>query len=146
MAGNNGLSEKVHERGGRMTRQCRAVLDALASVDMHPTAAEVYEIVRETVPDISQGTVYRNLRRLVELGYAQELDYGPGASHFDASVESHCHARCTNCSKIIDLDIDSSLAPCLKEAQAAAKGWQISDQRIEFEGLCPECSEVNKSE
>jgi len=126
-----------------MTEQRRAVLEALASVDTHPTAAEVYEMVRKTLPDVSQGTVYRNLRRLIELCYAQELDYGAGASHFDACVEPHVHVRCTDCGRVADLPLESPPTPCIAEAQRAAgracAGWTISERRVEFMGLCPEC-------
>ncbi len=122
-----------------MTHQRRAVLEALASVDTHPTAAEVYEMVRQALPDVSQGTVYRNLRKLIELGYAQELDYGSGASHFDACVEPHYHVRCTDCGRVADLPIHSEPTPCIDEARRAADGWTISEHRVEFMGLCPGC-------
>ena len=75
---NDGLAQTVREHGGRMTRQCQIILDTLASVDCHPTAGELHEMVRRRLPGISQGTVYRNLRRLQELGYVLELDYGAG--------------------------------------------------------------------
>lgn len=139
MAGENGFTEKVHETGGRMTEQRRAVLEALASVDTHPTAAEVYEMVREELPDVSQGTVYRNLRKLIELGYAQELDYGPGASHFDATVEPHYHVRCVHCGRVADLPIERRPVPCIDEARRVADGWEVSEHRVEFMGLCPDC-------
>ncbi len=139
MTENNSLSDKVHEAGGRMTDQRRAVLDALASVDTHPTAAELYDMVRNELPDISQGTVYRNLRKLIDLGYAIELDYGSGASHFDATVEPHYHVRCVECGRITDLPIDCEPAPCIDEARGAAEDWKISGRRVEFTGLCPDC-------
>jgi Fe2+ or Zn2+ uptake regulation protein len=139
MAGKNDLTKKVHEAGGRMTEQRRAVLDALASVETHPTAAEVYEIVRAQVSDVSQGTVYRNLHTLVDLGLAQELDYGPGASHFDATVEPHYHVRCVECGRVDDLPIEREPAPCIDEAREVATDWHISEHRVEFMGLCPDC-------
>ena len=122
-----------------MTEQCRAVLEVLASVDTHPTAAEVNQMVQEKLPGVSQGTVYRNLHKLIELGYAQELDYGSGASHFDACVEPHYHVRCIECGMLADLPIESEPAPCIEEAREVADGWEISEHRIEFMGLCPEC-------
>lgn len=139
MAGENDLAKKIHEAGGRMTEQRRAVLEALASVDTHPTAAEVYEMVREELPDVSQGTVYRNLHKLVELGYAQELDYGPGASHFDATVKPHYHVRCARCGRVDDLHVDRKPVPCIDEAREAAGDWEIFEHRVEFMGLCPDC-------
>jgi Fe2+ or Zn2+ uptake regulation protein len=143
MAGENEFTEKVRQAGGRMTEQRRAVLNALASVDTHPTAAEVYEMVREELPDVSQGTVYRNLRKLIDLGYARELNYGQGASHFDAMVEPHSHVRCLDCGRVADLDLDCEVGPCLEEARRAADDWQIAERRVEFTGLCPDCLDAS---
>ena len=133
------LSKAVHETGGRMTEQRRAVLEALASVNTHPTAAEVYELVRAKLPDVSQGTVYRNLHKLIELGYAIELDYGSGAAHFDACVEPHHPVRCTECNQVADLEGCEQPAPDLESARRAAGDWIIVDCRIEYLGLCPTC-------
>jgi Fe2+ or Zn2+ uptake regulation protein len=85
--------------------------------------------------------VYRNLRKLIELGYAQELPYGPGASHFDTTIEPHYHLRCVDCGRVVDLPIDEEAAPCLEEARKAAEGWTVSRQRVEFTGHCPDCRE-----
>ncbi len=144
MSDSDELRERVHEDGGRMTEQCRVVLETLASVDTHPTAAELHEMVRVKLPDISQGTVYRNLRRLQELGYVLELDYGPGASHFDARVEQHYHVRCLRCGRVADLDCE--VVACLAEARRAAGEWLIEGERVEFVGLCPECRETESDE
>ena len=133
------LEEELRKSGGRMTRQLRVLLDTLGSVDTHPTAAELYEMVREQLPDVSQGTVYRNLRSLQKLGYVQELDYGAGASHYDATVEPHYHLRCSGCSQVVDLHIERQPSPGLERAQQAAPGWHVSQHRVEFLGLCPEC-------
>jgi len=119
-----------------MTRQRRIVLDTLASVDCHPTAAELYEMVREQLPGISQGTVYRNLRHLQELGYVLELDYGAGPAHFDATVTPHCHVRCRHCDRVADIDCERAPEPA---AASPVMGWRIDEERVEFIGLCPEC-------
>jgi len=138
------LTERVHEAGGRMTRQRRIILDTLASVDTHPTAAELYEMVRAQLPEISQGTVYRNLRQLQELGYVLELDYGPGASHFDATVQPHYHVRCRECGRVADLPC--APVECLERARQVADGWTVEEQRVEFTGLCPDCQERQSDE
>ncbi|MEA3402898.1 MAG: transcriptional repressor [Armatimonadota bacterium] len=140
------LRDTVHEHGGRMTRQRRVVLETLASVDAHPTAAELHEMVRQRLPGISQGTVYRNLRRLQELGYVQELDYGAGASHFDARVEPHYHVRCLRCGRVEDLELDVEPRPDVDQAAQAATDWQIDGHRVEFVGLCPECRGTDERE
>ena len=120
-----------------MTPQRQVVLEALTSVTSHPTAAELYDLVRQRLPEISPGTVYRNLRVLQELGCVRELDYGPHASRFDATVEDHCHVRCECCGRIDDLPVDAATG--LQEAAQAAPGWTIAGQRLEYHGLCPDC-------
>ena len=132
-----GLSSSVHDAGGRMTRQRRVVLQVLASVTCHPTAAELYELVRERLPGISPGTVYRNLKVLKDLGYVQELDFGADASRFDANVASHYHVRCDCCGQVDD--VPGPEIAGIEDAAQALPGWQITGHRVEFHGLCPEC-------
>ena len=137
MAERADVTGTVRESGGRMTRQRAVVLETLASVDTHPTAAELFDMVRAKMPTISPATVYRNLNVLRDLGYATELDYGPGAAHYDARVEPHHHARCTQCGRVVDVP-GEPLAD-VGELAASLKGWDITGHRLEFRGLCPDC-------
>ncbi len=136
------LRQKVHDTGGRMTRQRRIVLEALASVTSHPTAAELYDLVRERLPSISPGTVYRNLRVLKELGYAQELCFGSHASRFDANVENHYHIRCERCGRVADVDADPDTD--LDHRVGTPPGWTVTGYRLEFRGLCPDCKRAQE--
>ncbi len=120
-----------------MTRQRAVVLETLASVDTHPTAAELHEMVRAKLPTISPATVYRNLNVLRDLGYAIELDYGPGAAHYDARVDSHHHARCAKCGRVVD--VPGEPADDMSAMAASLEGWDITGHRLEFRGLCPDC-------
>ena len=136
------LSQSVHDAGGRMTRQRRIVLEALASVTSHPTAAELYDLVRERLPDISPGTVYRNHNVLTELGYVQELCFGPNASRFDANLEIHHHIRCERCGRVADIHAEPDAD--LEDSVPAPDGWTITSQRLEFHGLCPDCRQAQE--
>jgi len=131
------LTSSVRDAGRRMTRQRRVVLQVLASVTCHPTAAELHELVRQHLPGISPGTVYRNLKVLKDLGYVQELCFGPNASRFDANVARHYHVRCNCCGRVEDIPMQPIVG--IEDAQRALTGWQITGHRIEFHGLCPEC-------
>jgi len=118
-------------------------METLASVNCHPTAQELYELVREQLPGISQATVYRNLSVLRDLGYVLELDYGPGAARYDATVADHCHARCTGCGRVVDV-------PCVlredaAQAAEALHDWTITGHRVELCGLCPDCRTRNNT-
>ncbi len=140
------LGDRVREHGGRMTRQRKLVLETLAQSQCHPTATELYDMVKERMPGISQGTVYRNLNRLQELGYVQELDYGAGASHYDARVEPHYHVRCEQCGRVDDVQIDLEPRPSIGDAARVAEGWRIHEQRVEFTGVCPECQDTRSED
>jgi len=135
------ITKLVHQQGGRMTRQRRLVMEVLASLDTHPTAQELYELVRERVPTISPATVYRNLKLLHDLGCVLELDYGPGPTRYDATVTDHCHARCTRCGRVVDVPV-ADVADAATAA-AAMSDWLITGCRVELYGLCPKCRDAN---
>jgi len=123
----------------RMTRQRRQILEELRKVNSHPSADEVYEMVRRRIPRISLGTVYRNLEILAEQGEIQKLEFGGTAKRFDARSGQHYHVRCTCCDRVDD----APLRPISHfEAQlAGATDYRIIGHRLEFIGLCPTCAQ-----
>ena len=119
------------------TRQRQVVLGELRKVTSHPTAADLYEIVRKRLPRISLGTVYRNLELLAENQTIQKLEMNGAEARFDGNPDRHCHARCNVCGRVGDLH---SVPPDpLSKKIKKANGWEILGYRIEFEGTCPEC-------
>lgn len=90
------------------SKQREAILEVLRCTDTHPTANWIYEKVRETIPNISLGTVYRNLAQLAESGEILSLRVADGFEHFDFVTVPHAHLHCKKCGAIIDakLDID----------------------------------------
>ena len=84
------------------SRQREAILKVLRSTDKHPTATAVYEEVRKVIPNISLGTVYRNLAALSTDGTVLSLSVGDGHEHFDADVTPHAHLHCRQCGRIFD--------------------------------------------
>lgn len=73
----------------------------------HPTADVIYMNVRQQNPNISLGTVYRNLTLLADIGEIQRLRVGDGVDHFDADTSPHSHFICNHCGRVIDLKIDN---------------------------------------
>ncbi len=122
-----------------MTRQRQIILQELRSVKTHPSADEVYEMVRIRLPHISLGTVYRNLEILSELGEIQKIEITGKLKRFDGNIRPHYHLRCLNCNRIDDVPehIHFDFDPSLNKAT----GYAITGHRLEFVGLCPECSE-----
>jgi len=122
----------------RMTRQRQVVLDVLRGTNGHPTADGIYEQVRKIMPQISLGTVYRNLRVLIESGEIQELAYGSSHSRFDGNPSDHYHFVCRECHAVTDLDL-----PMLQEINilaAKAVNGLVDSHRLEIYGLCAGCS------
>ncbi len=127
----------------RMTRQRQIILEELRKVDTHPSADQVYETVRKRLPRISLGTVYRNLEILFELGEIQKLELGGDLKRFDRNSNKHYHIRCMNCGRVDDAPI----APLnqVEDELYGATVYTIIGHRLEFEGLCPQCSKTSES-
>jgi Fur family transcriptional regulator, peroxide stress response regulator len=117
----------------RMTRQRKVILAELRGTDSHPTADEIYERVRRTLPRISLGTVYRNLQTLVSDGQVRTLSDG-GRMRYDGALDDHCHVRCAACGVVGDVPAQGIGAkPC------ESGDFRIIGYKIEFVGICPEC-------
>ena len=120
----------------KYSMQRELIKENLISRYDHPTADMVYNSIRQELPNISLGTVYRNLRFLVEQGDALSLKLGDGREHFDGHIEPHYHFICTGCGEIEDLFMDS-LSIC-KEAAKHCSG-EITGHSTYFYGLCKNC-------
>ena len=123
-------------RQKRMTRQKRVIYDILCSTDTHPTADWIYQEARKQIPDISLGTVYRNLQVLLSDGKILELNYGKGQSRFDGNPEPHYHFVCEKCGRVLDFSMDAPPVPA--EVLAAAPG-KVLVHRLECYGICKDC-------
>jgi Fur family ferric uptake transcriptional regulator len=124
----------------RLTPQRKLLLEELRKLDSHPTADELYEVVRKRMPHISLGTVYRNLEILSRTGIIRKIELGGKQKRFDGDPEIHQHIRCTKCGRIDDLHADTAITSCDMDL-IAQTGYEVIERRIEFIGLCPECRE-----
>ncbi len=121
----------------RITKQRQLILDELMSVTSHPTADELYQMVRKRLPKISLGTVYRNLEIMSDCGIIQKLDIGGTQKRFDGNAETHYHVRCMLCGKVDDLDIPPDFN--VEKAAGKVTDFTILKHRLEFTGVCPRC-------
>lgn len=124
----------------RKTKQRELILETLRSTKTHPTADWIYEKVREKMPNISLGTVYRNLGILEEMGEILELSYGSKYSRYDGNPENHYHFVCVECGKVLDVEnipVDKELD---KEVEQK-NDFKVFYHRTEFYGLCNECKD-----
>jgi Fur family ferric uptake transcriptional regulator len=128
----------------RNTQQRRVIYEELGKLTSHPTAAELYAIVRKRLPKISLGTVYRNLEILVKNDIIRKIEIGGAKTRFDAERKNHHHVRCLNCGRLDDLrDIPAKIQ---KGHFVHPNGYKVLECRIEFVGICPACRAHQKSE
>ncbi|MDR1206226.1 MAG: transcriptional repressor [Peptococcaceae bacterium] len=125
------------EKNRRMTRQKKIILELLRSTNTHPTAEWIYEKARERIPEISLGTVYRNLNLLKELGEIMELSFGGAYKCYDGIPVNHYHYRCRICHRVYDVDMP--LVDQLSKLTETGDGHRIETHRLEFSGVCSAC-------
>lgn len=127
----------------RMTKQRQIILEELCKLKSHPTADEMYQILRKKMPRISLGTVYRNLDILSECGKIQKIDVGGTQKRFDGNADPHYHIRCIRCNKVEDIDIE----PDSKIENLAQKmtNYLVLRHHTEFVGICPACRSASAS-
>jgi Fe2+ or Zn2+ uptake regulation protein len=121
----------------RQTRQRGLILDVVRSTMDHPTADWVYRQARRRLPRISLGTVYRNLKRLAELGIIREIHAGGHPARFDGNTGRHYHIRCLGCGRVNDLPM--SVDPRFEEEAGRAMNYRVLGHQLEVQGLCPLC-------
>ena len=125
----------------RYSRQRERIYQAVHASQEHPSAQMVYDLLREELPRLSLGTVYRNLHQMAQEGMLQELE-GPTA-RFDACLAPHAHIRCTCCGRVMDLSALEEPAPVRSAAEA---GWQVERYSLMLEGICPACAGKDHNE
>ncbi len=103
----------------------------------HPTADIIYMNVRQQNPNISLGTVYRNLTLLADIGEIQRLRLGDGVDHFDADTSPHYHFVCAACGSVIDLEMDN--IDSINKIAATNFNGKITGHVTYFYGICGNC-------
>lgn len=120
----------------KYSRQRESIKSFLLSRYDHPTADIIYINVRKEFPNISLGTVYRNLALLTELGEIIKITTD-GADRFDAHVEPHSHFICRKCHNLLDIHLENEDL-INAQAQKAFSG-QIEGHTIQYYGICGNC-------
>lgn len=125
----------------KYSRQRESIRDFLATRKDHPTADSVYEGIREVCPNISLGTVYRNLALLEDIGAIIKISTGTGADRYDGNLTPHNHFVCTKCHSVIDLEMEN--IDHIKEVASKDFDGMIESYITHFYGICGNCT--NKS-
>ena len=121
----------------KYSRQRESILNSLNEKLDHPTAEMVYNCVKKEQPNISLGTVYRNLNQLVEQGVLRRIATPTSGDRFDIRTDPHAHLLCTWCGKVLDLEDD--LISELDRNVMRTTGFLVNDRQLLLSGICADC-------
>lgn len=124
------------EQTRRHSKKRDAILSVIQGTKSHPSADWIYEQIRAVYPDISLGTVYRNLSLFKDDGLVRVVTVVNGTERFDANVLPHPHFACRQCGAVIDITVDFSMAL----SKLASSGFTVENCDITYHGLCPSCT------
>ncbi len=125
------------QHGLSRTVQRRTIFEALLDREDHPTADQVYDLVKRRIPGVSLTTVYRVLDTLVEIGVITKLCHAGGTVRFDPKIHQHHHLVCLRCERILDLEDEKLNALALPDV--STQGFEIREFHVHLRGICPEC-------
>lgn len=126
------------EQKRNFSRKREAVLRAVRSTTTHPTAEWVYQTLKPEYPDLSLGTVYRNLAQFKEDGVIISVGIVNGQERFDGNVQPHTHFVCSQCGAVLDIADDRPDPGCI-ERIARNNHIRIDAADIMLRGVCSEC-------
>ena len=121
-------------------RKRNAILSYLQGVTNHPSAEMVFTELKQEIPDLSMGTVYRNLNLFKQQGLAVSVATVKGVERFDGNTEPHVHFICGQCDAVIDL-MEMDVPESLKATAESCCGGQVENCQLNFTGLCKDCLE-----
>ena len=128
---------------GKYSKQKETLLRVLCSTDCHPDADWIYEQVRKELPNISLGTVYRNLAKMSQDGTILKLNMNDGRDHFDGNTARHHHMICRECGAIIDIFTDheeeQSFSKYINDYAQNHTMATVEAHNVTFVGVCRNC-------
>lgn len=120
------------------------IMEVLRSTASHPTAEWIYEKARNKLPNISLGTVYRNLNALVAAGAIIKVQGTFDKDRFDGNSHRHAHMVCDKCGSVIDIDLPKELDLANLNAVKSDNGVIVNDYSIVYRGICNQCGGYDK--
>jgi Fe2+ or Zn2+ uptake regulation protein len=138
------LREKFRRSGYTLTSQRRAVLEALKEARGHPSAEDVYLIVKKKNPRVALGTVYQALSVLEEIGVIGSKHWSESPTRYDLNLEPHLDIRCAACGVVSE--VPGVELGRLEENIRHNTSYEVTRTTIVVEGLCPTCKEARSHE
>ncbi|MDD4444444.1 MAG: transcriptional repressor [Eubacteriales bacterium] len=126
----------------RYSKQRELSMDAVVSNGRHPTADQIYKTVRQDNPNISLGTVYRNLNQLTDAGELLRIPIYGAKDRFDHNTHVHFHLQCVSCGAFVDLpeDVSGDIVRLMKRIYRQT-GMTVAPESMQFQGVCHACAE-----
>ena len=125
------------------SKQREDLLSILKNSKSHPTAEELYNSIKEKIPSVSRGTVYRNLKDLVDGGYIIKISMADGADRYDYIHKKHNHIICKYCGMVKDFEYDFDLKNVKLSVIKQTEMDPLLDGVIVY-GICGKCKEKNR--
>lgn len=119
------------------SRQREIIYNQVMNYPTHPTVEEVYNALKQDNPNLSLGTVYRNLNQLSEAGMLMKIPIADGSDRFDGRTDRHYHMICEKCSRVFDIELD-----CLDGIPQTVMqqcGHRITRVMLNLKGVCADC-------
>ncbi len=119
------------------SRQRQVITEALEDNVVHPTAEYLYGILKQTEPNLSLATLYRNLNKMADAGMIKKIEGLDGKAHYDHNTHEHYHFICSKCGRVVD--INSNIASNLAHEAESETGCKIESYDIILKGICQDC-------
>lgn len=126
------------EKTRKRSKKRDAILSCIRGTRRHPSAEWIYDQLKPDIPDLSRGTVYRNLRLFLEEGSVSSIGVVNGLERFDGDVSPHAHFICQHCGEVLDLPELAALDEMAGQAEALS-GGRIESCALTFSGCCRSC-------
>lgn len=127
------------------SRKRDAILACVRGTTCHPTAEWVYAQLKPEIPDLSLGTVYRNLAIFKQDGEIISVGTVAGLERFDGNTAPHAHFVCTKCTGVYDVPLETLPVDFLRSAEALTRG-EITSYQLSYYGICPKCKNSHKND
>ena len=124
-------------KGHNYSSKREAIFKTIESTKSHPSAKWVYEQLKDEIPNLSLGTVYRNIALFKEQGKIFTVANVDGEERIDADTSDHAHFVCERCNRVYDL---FSSEPSPLEKELSQNGYEIKRKNVVFYGICQKCS------
>lgn len=126
----------------KFSKQREMIYNQVRNFPVHPTADMVYTALKPENPNLSLGTVYRNLNQLSELGMLMKIRIADGSDRFDGRTDTHYHMVCTECSNVFDVELD--IEDGLEKSIMDKNGHRLTCVTLNLSGVCCNCLKTEK--